>query len=52
MALLAMEREGRYPHAIANRIRAAQLPRIKALEEFDFGQVRHILAAKTHSANV
>ena len=35
-ALLALECEERDRHAIANRIRDAQLPRIKKLEEFDF----------------
>src|SRR5690349_25111288 len=45
-ALLAMECEERDRHAIANRIRDAQLPRIKTLEEFDFGQAPQIPAAK------
>ena len=35
-ALLAMECEERDRHAIANRMREAQLPRLKTLEEFDF----------------
>src|SRR5438094_1157118 len=35
-ALLAMESEERDRHAIANRMRDAQLPRLKTLEEFDF----------------
>ena len=37
-ALLSMECEDRDRHAIENRIREAQLPRVKTLEEFDFGQ--------------
>jgi len=45
-ALLAMECEERDRHAIANRIRDAQLPRMKALEEFDFAQAPRIPAAK------
>lgn len=45
-ALLAMECEERDRHAVANRIRDAQLPRLKTLEEFDFAQASHIPAAK------
>ena len=45
-ALLAMECEERDRHAIENRIRDAQLPRVKTLEEFDFGQAPQIPAAK------
>ena len=45
-ALLAIECEERDRHAIANRIRDAQLPRIKALEEFDFAQAPQIPAAR------
>src|ERR1700743_3006861 len=45
-ALLAMECEERDRHAIANRIRDAQLPRMKTLEEFDFAQAPQIPAAK------
>jgi DNA replication protein DnaC len=45
-ALLAMESEERDRHAIENRIRDAQLPRLKTLEEFDFNQARQIPAAK------
>jgi len=45
-ALLAKECEERDRHAIANRIRDAQLPRMKALEEFDFAQAPQIPAAK------
>jgi DNA replication protein DnaC len=37
-ALLAVESEERDRHAIENRIRDAQLPRVKTLEEFDFTQ--------------
>jgi DNA replication protein DnaC len=45
-ALLAMECEERDRHAIANRIRDAQLPRMKTLEEFDFTKAPQIPAAK------
>jgi DNA replication protein DnaC len=45
-ALLAMESEERDRHAIENRIRDAQLPRLKTLEEFDFTQAPQIQAAK------
>lgn len=45
-ALLAMECEERDHHAIANRIRDAQLPRMKTLEEFDFEKAPQIAAAK------
>ena len=45
-ALLALECEERDRHAITKRIREAQLPRIKTLEEFDFGQAPRIPAAK------
>lgn len=45
-ALLALECEERDRHAIANRIRDAQLPRMKTLEEFDFAQAPKIPAAK------
>jgi DNA replication protein DnaC len=45
-ALLAMECEERDRHAIANRIRDAQLPRMKTLEEFDFEKAPQIAAAK------
>lgn len=45
-ALLAMESEERDRHAIHNRIRDAQLPRMKTLEEFDFGQAPRIPAAR------
>jgi DNA replication protein DnaC len=45
-ALLAMECEERDRHAISNRIRDAQLPRMKALEEFNFMQAPQIPAAR------
>ncbi len=45
-ALLAMECEERDRHAIENRIREAQMPRLKTLEEFDFAQAPQIQAAK------
>jgi hypothetical protein len=45
-ALLAMECEERDRHAIANRIRDAQLPQMKTLEEFDFEKAPQIAAAK------
>lgn len=45
-ALLAIECEERDRHAIANRIRDAQLPRPKTLEEFDFAQAPLVPAAK------
>src|SRR5579864_7080917 len=45
-ALLTLECEERDRHAIANRVREAQLPRMKTLEEFDFAQAPQIPAAK------
>src|SRR5437763_13868098 len=45
-ALLALECEERDRHAIANRIRDAQLPRLKTLEEFDFAQAPKIPAPR------
>src|SRR5512140_228833 len=45
-ALLAIECEERDRHAISNRIRDAQLPRMKTLEEFDFTQAPQISAAR------
>lgn len=45
-ALLALECEERDRHAIDKRVRDAQLPRMKTLEEFDFGQSPHLPAAK------
>src|SRR5688500_6314222 len=41
-----MECEERDRHAVANRIRDSQLPRMKTLEEFDFAQAPQIPAAK------
>jgi DNA replication protein DnaC len=45
-ALLAIECEERDRHAIDNRVRDAQLPRLKTLEEFDFTQAPQISAAR------
>jgi DNA replication protein DnaC len=45
-ALLALECEERDRHAITNRIRDSQIPRMKTLEEFDFTQAPQIPAAK------
>ena len=45
-ALLAMEVEERDRHAVQRRIQEAKLPRVKTLEEFDWGQAPHIAAAK------
>jgi DNA replication protein DnaC len=45
-ALLAMECEERDRHAIESRIRDAQLPRLKTLEEFDFAQAQQIAAPR------
>jgi DNA replication protein DnaC len=45
-ALLAMECEERDRDATENRIRDAQLPRVKALEDFDFAQSPQIPAAR------
>jgi DNA replication protein DnaC len=45
-ALLSVENEERDRHAIQNRTRDAQLPRMKTLEEFDFAQAPQIPAAK------
>ena len=45
-ALLSIECEERDRHAIENRIRDAQLPRMKTLEEFDFAQSPQIQAAR------
>src|SRR6202140_2006080 len=44
-ALLAIECEERGRHAIGNRTRDAQRPRMKTLEEFDFAQGPQIPAA-------
>ena len=45
-ALLAIECEERDGHAVQNRLRDAQLPRMKTLEGFDFTQAPHLPAAK------
>lgn len=45
-ALLAMESEERDRHAIQHRLREARLPRMKTLEEFDFGKAPQVAAAK------
>jgi DNA replication protein DnaC len=45
-ALLEMEAEERDRHAVERRIQEARLPRIKTLEEFDFGQAPQIPAAR------
>ena len=45
-ALLQVGSEERDRHAIGNRTRDAQLPRMKTLEEFDFAQAPQIPAAK------
>jgi DNA replication protein DnaC len=45
-ALLAIECEERDRHAVENRVRDAQLPRIKTLEDFDFAQTPQISAAR------
>ena len=47
-ALLAAELEERERNAIARRIFEAKLPRVKTLEEFDFGQTPQISAARIH----
>jgi DNA replication protein DnaC len=45
-ALLAIECEERDRRAIEGRVRDAQLPRLKTLEEFDFSQAPQIPAAR------
>jgi DNA replication protein DnaC len=45
-ALLAAELEEREHHAVTRRIFEAKLPRMKTLEEFDFGQAPQISAAR------
>ena len=45
-ALLADEVEERHGHAVSNRLRDAQLPRLKTLEEFDFNAAQHINATQ------
>jgi DNA replication protein DnaC len=45
-ALLATEMDERERHAVARRLKDARLPRLKTLDEFDFGQAPHIPAAR------
>ncbi len=45
-ALLADEVEQRTGHAVANRLRDAQLPRLKTLEEFDFNAAPQVNATQ------
>ena len=45
-ALLQLERDERDRHAVENRLRDAHLPRVKTLEEFDFGQSPEVPAGK------
>lgn len=45
-ALLSDEVEERNGHAVANRLRDAQLPRLKTLEEFDFNAAPHVNATQ------
>jgi DNA replication protein DnaC len=45
-ALLTMEVEEREKNTIDRRIKEARLPRVKTLEEFDFGQSPQVTAAK------
>lgn len=47
-ALLAAEVDERERHAIARRLKDAHLPRIKTLEEFDFGQAPKVSASQLH----
>ena len=44
--MLATEIEERERHAVARRLKDARLPRLKTLDEFDFGQAPHIPAAR------
>jgi DNA replication protein DnaC len=46
--LLSSEIEERERNAIVRRVFEARLPRMKTLEEFDFGQSPHISAARIH----
>jgi DNA replication protein DnaC len=48
-ALLAAEIEERERNTVERRIKDAHLPRIKTLEEFDFGQSPKISAVQMHS---
>jgi DNA replication protein DnaC len=45
-ALLAAEVDERERHTIARRLKDAHLPRLKTIEEFDFGQAPHISATQ------
>jgi DNA replication protein DnaC len=45
-ALLGVECEERDRHAVANRIRDAQLPRVKTLEDFDFAKSPQVPAGR------
>jgi len=45
-ALLQMECEERDRHAVENRIRDAQLPRVKTLEKFDYTKTPQVTAAR------
>jgi DNA replication protein DnaC len=45
-ALLAAEIEERERNAIARRMFEAKMPRVKTLEEFDFGQAPHLSPAR------
>ena len=45
-ALLSAELEDREQRVVERRIREARLPRVKTLEEFDFGQAPQISAAR------
>ena len=45
-ALLQTERDERERHAIANRLKEANLPRFKTLEDFDFAQAPQLAAGR------
>ncbi len=45
-ALLAAEVDERERHAIARRLKEAHLPRLKTLDEFDFGQAPKVSATQ------
>jgi DNA replication protein DnaC len=45
-AVLQTERDERERHAIANRLKEANLPRFKTLEDFDFGQTPQLPAGR------
>jgi DNA replication protein DnaC len=47
-ALLSSEIEERERNAVLRRVFEARLPRMKTLEEFDFGQSPHISAGRIH----